>query len=342
MHVDEERAPELRCCPTIMPELPDYYARLGVSEDADAKTIKKAYRDLARKHHPDRNPDDPEAEERFKAVQEAYAVLSDEEKREQYDFQREHPFAGGFGGGPGGGGGGRNVRVEFGGDPSDFGGGLGSIFEQFFGGGRGGGGRGGGGRPFGGGSPFGGGPMGGDPFDTVRQRRQGRPAELDVTTTLRVPFDEALRGGRREVKLPTGETIRIRVPQGVTSGEKVRLRGRGRKGPRGARGDLYVRFEVAAHPRFRREGRDLALTERISAFDAMLGTTRRIPTPYGQRLKLTIPPGTQPGERLRLKGQGVKTDDGPPGDLYVEVEVTIPDDLTDAQREAIADAAGRA
>ena len=236
------------------------------------------------------------------------------------------------------------MRVEFGGDPSDFGGGLGSIFEQFFGGRRGGGESpfGGGASPFGGGDPMGGDPMGGDPFDTVRQRRQGRPADLDVTTTLRVSFDEALRGGQREVKLPTGETIRIRVPQGVTSGEKVRLRGRGRKGPRGARGDLYVRFDVGSHPRFRREGRDLALTERISAFDAMLGTTRRIPTPYGQRLKLTIPPGTQPGERLRLKGQGVKTDGGPPGDLYVEVEVTIPDDLTAAQRDAIAEAAGRA
>jgi molecular chaperone DnaJ/curved DNA-binding protein len=312
-----------------MPETKDYYDILGVSEDADAKAIKKAYRDLARKHHPDRNPDDADAEERFKEIQEAYAVLSDEEQRQQYDLRRKSPFGGSFAGGgsPFGTGPGGGFRV----DPSSFGGGgLGDIFEQFFGGA--------GGSPFG--TPPGGGPS--DPFDSVRGRRGpsgGTADDLDAEVTLRVSFDEALRGAKRRVKLPTGKTVRITVPRGARPGQKVRLRGHGRRGPRGQRGDLYVTFEVGRHPRFRRRGDDLVLTEAVSVFEAMLGTERRIPTPYGQRIKLSIPAGTQPGEKLRLKSQGVRPDDGPAGDLYVEVEVTTPEARTTREREAVRHAA---
>lgn len=307
-----------------MPQTKDYYDILGVDEDADPSEIKKAYRKLARKHHPDRNPDDEKAEERFKKIQEAYSVLSDEEKRREYDQRRRF---GGFQGGGNGFGGGRHgrrgVRFEQGNFEDAFGrGGLGDVFESFFGGAGGAQGR-------------------------RRQRRQQGPRDpfqqrqargQDIETTLRLSFDEALHGGRKQVRLPTGETIRLNVPKGVQNGHKVRLRGRGQAGPTGERGDLYVTFKVAEHPRFRRKGDDVYLTEELNVFEALLGTTRQIPTPYGQRIKLTVPAGTQPGEKLRVKGQGVRTDEGQ-GDLYVEVDVSIPQDLSDEQRDTLKQAA---
>jgi len=297
-----------------MPQTKDYYDILGVDEDAGQSEIKKAYRSLARKHHPDRNPDDDRAEERFKEIQEAYSVLSDEEQRRQYDQRRK--FGGGFGanGGFRPGRGGREVRFERGNLDDMFGGGggLGDVFESFFSGQQRS-------RPQ-------------DPFQ--QQRRQQAAQGQDIETSLRLSFDEALQGGRRQVRLPNGETVRLKVPKGVRDGYKVRLRGRGQAGPRGQAGDLYVTFRVGEHPRFRRKGDDIYLTERVSAFDAILGCTRRIPTPYGQKIKLNIPAGTQPGEKLRLKGQGVQMEEGN-GDLYVEIDVHIPENLTDAQREAL-------
>lgn len=318
-----------------MPETKDLYDVLGVDEDASQKEIKKAYRTLARKHHPDRNPDDPNAEEKFKELQKAYSVLSDEEKRQQYDAQRRFGGGGGFGGGNRGAwgqaGGGPNVRFEQGNFDEAFGGGggLGDIFESFFGG------RGGGGAT-----------QGRDPFSQQRGQQRGQrrrqqsrqPSGQDIETKLRLSFQEALEGGRKKVELPTGESIRLKIPQGVRDGTKIRLRGRGQAGPRGQRGDLYVIFEVGDHPRFDRKGDDIHLTETVGVFEAMFGTERRIPTPYGQRIKVTIPEGTQPGEKLRLRGQGVKTDDGQ-GDLYVEVDVEVPTDLSDAQRETVHEAA---
>lgn len=314
-----------------MPQTKDLYEVLGVDEDASKEEIKKAYRKLARKHHPDRNPDDPGAEEKFKELQQAYSILSDEEKRKQYDAQRR--FGGGGFGGPNAGrgpygqspGGGPEVRFEQGGFEDVFGGGrggLGDIFESFFGGrsGR---------RQSRGQDPFG--------RQQRGQRRQRRGGQ-DIETKLRLSFEEALEGGRKQVELPTGESIRLSIPKGVRNGYKIRLRGRGQAGPTGERGDLYVTFEVDDHPRFRRKGDDIHITESVGVFEALLGTERRIPTPYGQRIKLTIPEGTQPGEKLRLKGQGVKTDDGQ-GDLYVEIDVDVPSDLTDKQRDILETAA---
>ncbi len=306
-----------------MPAIPNYYETLGVAEDASAAEIKKAYRTLARTHHPDRNPDNPEAEETFKAVQEAYDVLGDAAKRTQYDQMRRDPFAGrGFGGGAGGDGryyrapDGTYVRV----DPTGFGpnegyqfsddglgglGGLGDLFGQFFGGG--------------GAAPRGPNPFGGAP----RETRGG-----DIETRLAISFEESLSGGKTEVALPDGEKVRITIPKGVEDGTKVRLRGKGQTGPGGQRGDLYLTFQVRPDPRFRREGGDLVTTATINVAEAMLGTTRAITTAYGKTVKVTIPPGTQPGERLRLRGQGVKQDDGA-GALFVEVEVTVPKSLRD-------------
>ncbi len=302
-----------------MPSLPDYYQALGVAPTASADEIKKAYRKLARQHHPDRNPDDPKAEERFKEIQEAYDTLSDMEKRKVYDYRRTHPG----GGRPGGyddlftGGGGRYrqnpdgtfVRFETTGSPFDFGGGaeeggLGDFFSRMFGG-------------------------------EARSARQ--PPPRDAETELRLTFDQALRGGPTEVRIGD-ETIRLNIPRGVPNGYKIRLRGKGAPGAGGARGDLYVRFAVEPSSQFRREGDDLYLQETFTALEAMLGSERVITTPGGEKVKVTLPAGTQPGTRLRLRGKGVDRGDRA-GDLYVEVNVSVPTRLTDAQREALRKAA---
>ncbi|MEM1041332.1 MAG: DnaJ C-terminal domain-containing protein [Bacteroidota bacterium] len=295
-----------------MPSLPDYYDTLGVSEDASAAEIKKAYRKLAREYHPDRNPDDAGAEEQFKAVQEAYDALGDATKRKQYDQMRRNPFGGrgfqGFGQGESEGyyqtPDGTRIRVDPGGFTSDDGlggfGGLGDLFGQFFGGG--------------GASPFGG--------------AQHDVKGGDVETRLGLSFEEALKGGKTEVGLPGGEKVRITIPKGVADGTRVRLRGKGQPGPTGTRGDLYLTFNVRPDPRFQRDGPNLVTTATINVAEALLGTTRAITTAYGKTIKVTIPPGTQPGERLRLKGQGVQTKDAT-GALFVEVEVRVPAALRD-------------
>lgn len=334
-----------------MPDVKDYYDVLGVSEDAGQKEIKKAYRKLAREYHPDRNPDKPEAEDKFKEVQEAYDVLSDEEKRKEYDAMRTNPFGGaaGFGGGGGarrsqayGQDGGQRVHFEFGGGGEGgegfstiFGeGGMGGIFDQIFGGGAGGGFQ---TRTR---------TRGGEAQGRAGQRRQrkrrgrkdrgtGREAEdLDLRTSLRLSFERALRGGKAEVKLPDGEKVRIDIPQGVSSGYKIRLRGRGKEGPQGQRGDLYVTFRVTDSDRFERKGDDLYLTESFSAILLMLGTSRTLENAYGEKVKLKVPAGTQPGETLRLKGQGVRKEDTR-GDLYVRIKATIPEGLTKRDKDQL-------
>lgn len=327
-----------------MPTIPNYYDVLGVSEDAAPAEIKKAYRKLARDHHPDRNPDDPQAEETFKKIQEAYDTLGDEQKRKQYDQLRHDPFAGrdfrGFGGSDPTGGrfyrtpDGTYVRVEstgFGPDEgyqfSDEGlgglGGLGDLFGQFFGGGT----------------------QGQSPFGQPRGARRREPRRGDdVESEMTVSFEEALRGGKTEVTLPSGEKVRLTIPKGVEEGQKVRLKGRGGEGPGGRRGDLYITFHVRPSPRFRRDGLDLTLTETINVAEAILGTTRTITTAYGDTIKVTIPPGTQPGERLRLRNQGIRTEGGA-GALFVEIAVSVPKSVKDeaglrawAEKEGLLDA----
>lgn len=302
----------------------NYYEVLGVGESASAADIRKAYRKLARKYHPDRNPGDVRAEERFKEIQQANEVLSDPQKRTEYDARRKNPFGSGgfrtsnggefyrspdgtyvrFESGPGGGFGGETF--------GDFGG----IFDSFFGGRRGAPER-----------PFG-------------DRRQESP-QLDVHTNVRLSFDHALRGGKTDLTLPSGERLRIDVPKGVAPGFKIRLKGRGSKGPGGRRGNLYVTFTVDPHPELRREGDDLYATVSINPFEAMLGTSRHVTNAYKKRIKVNIPAGAQHGDRLRLAKQGVETDSGK-GDLYVEVNIQTPTKLTERQQKIIADAAAKA
>lgn len=312
-----------------MPALKNYYTVLGVSENANAEAIKKAYRKLAREYHPDHNPDKPNAEDRFKEIQEAYSTLSDPKKRKQYDLRRKNPF-GGFDQGFSTRNGDRfyrapdgtyvrhNPRRDPGGDAGDvFGdilgdslGGIGDFFSRMF---------------------------GGEEPEPKSTSRQGK----NIETNVQLSFTQALKGGKTEVSLPDGERIRINVPKGVRPGFKIRLKERGRAGFNGKRGDLFIVFQVADHPKFRRENDDLYVTETISAFEAMLGTTRHINNAYGKRIKVPIPAGTQPDAKLRLKGQGIQTTKGT-GDLYVEIEVTVPEKLSEKQRETLRKAAEQA
>lgn len=297
-----------------MPNVTDPYATLGVAEDASAKEIKKAYRKLAHEYHPDRNDGDSAAEERFKEIQAAYDIVGDETKRTAFDRARRDPFGGRYEGTPfdGAPGGGRfyrapdgtYVRVDATGAGPGFdeggytfgGGGLGDIFDQFFGGSQAG-------------------------FEGEPQYRGGR----DVEASVRLAFEDALAGGPREIQTPTGESVRITVPKGVRDGFKIKLGGRGEPAPggRGAPGDLYITFRVTPDARFDREGDDLVTTETVSAIDAMLGTTREVRTAQGKTVRLKVKPGTQHGTRLRVRGQGVETASGR-GDLYVVIEVTVP------------------
>lgn len=318
-----------------MPPLPDHYATLGVDENATAKEIKTAYRKLAQQYHPDRNEGDKAAEDRFKEVQSAYEVLGDEDKRKAYDRQRRDPFAGqgnpfgGFGGGAPPGGqfyrapDGTYVRVDAtgAGPEGDYifsdEGGLGDLF----------------GNLFGGRSPFGG--ASGEPGGARRKGypRSGARGGRDVDATMDLTFEEALKGGPSQITVPSGQTIRITIPEGVRNGFKIKLKNQGDAGPTGERGDLFITFAVGEHPRFTREGDDLRVAEKVSAVEAMVGTEREIETLYGSRVKVKIPAGTQPGAAFRVRGQGVKTSKGR-GDLYVEAQVTVPD-LGEEAQEAL-------
>ena len=275
-----------------MAEVTDYYALLGVTETASVEAVKKAFRARARTSHPDHNPDDPKAADRFKSIQRAYHVLSDPRLREAYD-QARMLSVGGLGSWLDG----SSPSSRHGED--DFG----SFSPLFFGG-------------------------------ATSPPARGADAEAQV----RLTFDQALRGGTTEVQLANGESARLMVPKGVRSGLKVRIKGRGQTGPSGYRGDLYVTFRVQPSSRYRREGDDLHVIETISALEAIVGTRRSITSAYGHTIKVHIPPGTQPGERLRLRGQGVETKTRR-GDLFVEVQVTVPRSLTDEQREQLSSVA---
>jgi DnaJ-class molecular chaperone len=308
----------------------DPYATLGVARSASEKEIKSAYRKLAKELHPDRNADNPKAAERFSDVTRAYDLLSDKDKRAQFDRGEidadgnpANPFAGmggGFGGGGGGFGGGgfrpEDLRGMGGAEGVD----LGDLFEGLFGGG---GGRTSRSSPFGQGG-FGGGGFGG------QQRRAPPPKGADIAYRLRVPFVDAARRADQRITLADGKTIDLKLPAGVEDGTQMRLKGKGEQGPGGA-GDGIVTIAVDSHPFFRREGDNVRLDLPITLAEAVNGGKVKVPTVDGP-VMLTIKPGTSSGTTMRLGGKGFSTKSGGRGDQLVTLEIDLPGDVTELAR----------
>jgi len=302
----------------------DFYKVLGVDKTASDAELKKTYRKLARQYHPDSNPGDAAAENRFKEISEAYSVLSDKEQRQEYDqvramgsgarFTAGGPGQGGgfedvFGGMFGQGGGGQRVRFGQGGAG---GGGFEDILGGMFGGGGGFGQSSGGYRGFGG-------------------PTKGR----DVSATTTLDFTTAIAGDTVKLSQGNGRPVNVRIPAGVADGQKIRLRGRGEPSPDGGEaGDLVVTVTVRKHPVFERDGQHLRLDVPVTFVEAALGATIEVPTLGGSTVKLKVAPGTPSGRVLRVKGRGVTTKNGT-GDLLATVQVAVPSHLTDKQREAV-------
>ncbi len=286
----------------------DYYQTLGVSRAASAEEIRKAYRDLARKYHPDLHPDDDTAKEKFKQVQAAFDVLNDPSKREMYD-RYGSSFEGVGAGGPGGGWGGGSWSG--GGGAGPFPGGGGEIdLESLFGGGAGG---------------F------GDLFgrgrgSRGRQRAAQMPGE-DISASISIPFRMSIDGGKTDVRIERGgkiETISVTIPQGLPDGARMRLRGQGLPGSGGGpAGDLMLQVQVEPHAVFHRSGDTLEVTLPVSLSEAIEGAKVDVPTPWGT-IALRIPPGTSSGKKLRAAGMGVHHGNGAKGDMIAEVQIMLP------------------
>ncbi|WP_134772225.1 DnaJ C-terminal domain-containing protein [Ornithinimicrobium flavum] len=315
----------------------DFYAILGVSKDVDAKELKKVYRKLARQHHPDSNPGDKAAEQRFKDVGEAYAVLSDPEQRKQYDAVRAMGggarFTAGAGGagGAGGfedvfaqmfgaGGGAQNVRFSTGGQ-----GGI--DLEDLLGAFAGGGGF----QPGGGQGGFPGGAQG---FPGGGRRAPMKGQDVEATTSI--DFRAAAHGETVTLSKPDGGTITTRIPAGVKDGQKIRLRGKGMPAPvqGGEHGDMYLTVTVRPHPVFGRDGNHLTVDLPVTFAEAALGATVQVPTLDGSTVRVKVAPGTPSGRVLRVKGRGIQGKSGA-GDLLAKVQVVVPQRLSDKAREAV-------
>ncbi len=279
----------------------DYYSVLGVDKTADAAKIKKAYRKLAQKYHPDKNPDDKKAEEKFKQITEAYAVLSDPEKRQQYDqygdtgfhqrFSQEDIFSN------------INMGDIFGGHGGE------DLFSQLFGGGG-------------------------------RGRAPRAPARgQDYSMQISIPFRLAVQGGERRIDYQSDgkvEQIKVRIPAGIEAGSKLRVAGKGGAHPTGGTpGHLYLQVDIEPDPIFSREGRDLLVRAEVPYSGICLGTSIEVPTLDSPK-RVKVPAGMQPGQKIRLRGYGVAaTGKKPAGDLYAIIEVVVPKNLTPEQKELL-------
>ena len=281
----------------------DPYKELGVSRGASQEDVRKAFRKLAKELHPDRNPGDAKAEERFKRVSAAFDILGDEEKRKRFDrgeidadgreVFRGFPGGGGGAGGPGGFSG-RFEDVD-----------LSDIFDIFGGGGRG---RGPGGF-------------------------SQRPGGVDVRARLEIDLEDTIRGGSKRIAFSDGRTVDVTVPKGATEGQTLRLRGQGLPGRSGEHGDALIELVVRPHPVYRREGADLHMDLPVSVPDAVLGGKVQAPTPDGS-VALNVPKGSNSGATLRLKGRGaIDPRTGARGDLFARVVVALPEQ-PDARLEA--------
>ncbi|MCX7982068.1 MAG: DnaJ domain-containing protein [Syntrophales bacterium] len=296
----------------------DYYKILGVSRNASLDDIKKAYRKLAFKWHPDRNPENKaQAEEMFKKISEAYAVLSDEEKRKQYDtfgsadqfrqrYSQEEIFRG-FDL--------NEILRSFG---FDFGGGRGftrrttrGTFDPFA-------------DLFGGGHSY-----------EYEMPQRGE----DLHFNLSISLEESVFGAEKKIAIPKDgkiDEINVRIPAGITAGKKLRVAGRGSPGKNGGpAGDLYLHINILPHPIFAREGNDIYIEKSISLSQAILGTTIEVPTIDGSIKRVKVPAGTQPNTKIRMKGCGVQGLKGEKGDQYVKITVDIPKKLTSKQEELV-------
>ncbi len=293
----------------------DLYQRLGLKRGATEAEIKKAYRSLAKQLHPDRNKDNPDAARRFGEITAAYDILSDKDKRAQYDRGEidedgnpKMPFGSGFGGYSQGAGGPRPGAGEpppgfenfnFSGDAGD----LSDLFEGLFGQSQGG--------------------RGGGPFSGFRQRAARQPQKgADIAYRLKIPFEDAVALKPQRITLADGKTIDLKLPPGLEDGTRIRLAGKGEQGP-GGRGDALVSIEIAPHRFFTRDGNNLRLELPVTLKEAVLGAKVKVPTPEGP-VMLTIPKGTTSGKVLRLKNRGFTAKDGKRGDQLVTVEVDIP------------------
>jgi DnaJ-class molecular chaperone len=296
----------------------DPYEVLGVPRSANAAAIKSAYRKLAKKHHPDSNANDPKAAERFAEINSANEILGDEDKRKQFD--RGEIDAEGkprFQGFPGGGARGRAGPGGFEYSFRSGGGGAGAagfedILNSMFGGMRGA-------RQGAGGSPF--------EFETG-----GVGLDLDLNVTMTVTLEEAVGGGDKRVRLPTGKELNVKVPAGITSGQQIRLKGQGDTAPGHPPGDLLITVAIAPHAFFKADGADLRIDLPITLYEAVLGGKVRVPT-IGSAVELSIPKNTSSGRTFRLRGKGLPKSGGA-GDLFVTIRIALPDG-NDAELEAL-------
>jgi molecular chaperone DnaJ len=292
----------------------DFYAILGVSKGVSDPELKKAYRKLARQYHPDSNPGDAKAEARFKEISEAYSVLSDKATRTEYDQVRAMGSGARFTAGGAGAGGfedvfggmfGRGARTSY----------SQSEFDDLLGGMFGGGGR---------GAPGGGGGF----------RGWGAPSKgRDVSANVTLDFLTAIRGETVSLQQPSGKPLRVKIPAGVSDGQKIKLKGRGEPSADGGEpGDLVLTVTVRKHPVFDRDGSNVRVDVPVTFAEATLGATIEIPTLDGDTVRLRVAPGTPSGRVLRVKGRGVSTAGGT-GDLLATVQVAVPTHLPPEARK---------
>jgi len=290
----------------------DFYKTLGVSKDVSAEELKKVYRKLARKYHPDSNAGDAKAEAKFKEISEAYSVLSDKSQREEYDQIRAMGSGARFtSGGPGQQGGFNDAFSGF------FGGGgqqqadFGDVFGNLFGGGN-----------------FG--------RSTGGFRGRGGPSKgQDVVSKVTVDFFEAIHGETMSLNGPTGQ-VKVKIPAGVSDGQKIRVRGKGYPSPDGGQaGDIVLEVHVSKSPVFERDGLNIRVNVPVAFVEASLGATIEVPTLDGDTVRLKVAPGTPSGRVLRVKGRGVKTAKGQ-GDLLAVVSIAVPAHLDDEAKDALA------